>query len=294
MKIESIFSVFMDKVSQVEMVKNSMNTFSKSELERLHIQKKNIDANPEIKEIIGRMDFFHIEEIDSGELLRYDIHESFTAEMIEKVFLYKNKQYQWLLAESFELFKDYLEEIYALIGYLSYENWPLKDFGNIYLEELKKKKYDYFLSQAKIKKDSFNSILNKLREIFPNYKDNEVDNKLGKNIKMYLALIEIFRHVIVHLGGKVKDRDLIVEKILKKSGYWNNGNANDEYVKFILSFFGANEEANTIMLVEIPVVGRLPIPAEFSRIDDLFNSIKSSAHALYKEMKQFEEKNTNA
>lgn len=291
MNSDKIFDNFMVKVSKIEIVKNSMNTYSKNELEKLSLQKKNIDFNPELKDFVSRMDFFDILEIDSGKHLRYNIEESKIEELIGKVFLYKNKQYQWLLAELFELFKDYLEEMYALIGFKSIESWPLKDFGNVYIEELKKKDFDYFLSQAKNKKDSPSSILNRIRELFPNYKELEVNNILNKDFKIDLAMIEFFRHIIVHEGGKVKDRDIAIEKILKKVGLWNSGNPNNDIINDILFFFGIKEEANTIMLIEIPVVGKLPIPAEFSRIDELFNSIKSSAHLLYKELIQFEKSN---
>ena len=57
------------------------------------------------------------------------------------VILHKNKQYQWLLSEAYEEFEDFIEAAYAYAGYADNNFWPLKDYGNISLQDLQNKEF---------------------------------------------------------------------------------------------------------------------------------------------------------
>jgi len=167
------------------------------------------------------------------------------------VILHKNKQYHWLLAEAFEAFEDFIEEAYAFAGFKDKNFWPLSDYGNISLSELDEKDFEWFVFQAKKKRDRPQSILNHFRNKLPRLQLIEMDNDFGVNLRLAIVLIEQLRHQIVHVGGTVQDKGEFVEEVLKKSGLYNNGKFDTQHKDFIESFFGSNDFQNTISLLEI-------------------------------------------
>jgi len=179
-------------------------------------------------------------------------------DMRKAVVLHKNKQYQWLLAEAYEDFKDFIENSYAFAGHIDKNLWPLNDFGRISLTELKEKDFEWFRKRARIKRDVPQSIINRFRDIFPDISRLETENKLGINLRLAVALIESLRHIIVHKSGIVSDKQKFIEDVLKKSGLYNNGKYKDEHKVFIKSFFGARNYKNVVVLLEAGIKPEIP------------------------------------
>lgn len=172
-------------------------------------------------------------------------------EKYDFIIIHKNKQYQWLLAEAFEEFEDFIENIYAYIGFKDNNLWLLSDFGNITLDILKTKDYSWFQEKSKNKKNVPQSILERLRMIFPKIADIDVNNKLNVNLKLAIILIENLRHIAVHKNGIVDNKDEFIKSTLQKAGLYNNGNPKTEYTQLISQYFGTSEHENYILLLEI-------------------------------------------
>jgi hypothetical protein len=52
----------------------------------------------------------------TGNVIFYDHKKLSIEDRYLHIFIHKNKQYQWLLAEAYEEYEDYLENIYAYYG----------------------------------------------------------------------------------------------------------------------------------------------------------------------------------
>ncbi len=88
----------------------------------------------------------------TGDAIFYGFKELSIEDRYLHVLLHKNKQYQWLLAEAYEEFEDYIENAYAYYGSINNSFWPLRDYGNIFLSELKNKDFYWYVEQARKEK----------------------------------------------------------------------------------------------------------------------------------------------
>lgn len=192
------------------------------------------------------------------------------------VYRHKNKQYQWLLSEAYELFEDFIETTYAYAGYTDRSFWPLKDFGNVSLAELEEKDFTWFVHQAKIPQ---REILSRYRKKFPQLVYLETQNRLNINLSLAVVLIENLRHIIVHKKGIISNRRAFIEKVLKASGLYNNGNFCLKHTEFIEKFFGSGEYENTIYLLEVPVDPAYP-DTYVDTFENLSNYLLAYAHLV--------------
>ena len=177
-------------------------------------------------------------DIESGGIHYYRHTERSVEEQIQVVCLHKNKQYHWLLAETYEVFEDYLKSLYAYLGLLDNNLWPACDFGNITFKEIAAKNFDWYLQQrAREKKDNPAGILNHFRKIFPELVEIENKNYFKINLRLSITLIEKLRHQIVHCSGTVADRTAFCQKVMKKAGLSQNGEDAKHHLGFVNSLF---------------------------------------------------------
>lgn len=290
MDLQEIFNEYILKSEQIIITKRSISEITKNEINGLIQKKENEEKVTGQKNTTHSMDFFFIQDAKTGETTRYNHTSSTVNEKIEQILFQKNKQYQWILSESYEIFKEFVIKAYAYLGYTDKNIWVPKDYGNITMSELESKDYSFFLKQAKNKKDVPESILNKFRNTFQEYKRLETSNKLEKNLKLEINLIEHFRHIIVHCGGKTSNKEALIKKILEKSGFWNNGKNNEENRNFTSSFFQSKGLDDIIILLEIEG-NNDGFPGEFHDIlEDLINSLTSVTHIIFNEMNRLREK----
>lgn len=284
MTVEDVFNNYSDKIAQLHLYQCAMKELATAEIKKLNEYAVSFSDKPEILELSSSYNNMYFYAARDGEAKLYAHKKSSVEDRIESVYLHKNKQYQWLLAEIYEVYEDFLEEIYAYIGSKDNSLWPLIDFGNVRLSDLKNKDFEYYLTQAKKKDDIPHSILNIIRQSFPDYYKLETDNKLNKNIRLLIVLVEKLRHIIVHCGGVVKDKKEFIELVIRKAGFFNDGKYKKEYYDFIEGFFGAEQYSTTISLLEIRVMPELPILAEVDRFEILSNILSASAYAICEEI----------
>lgn len=195
-------------------------------------------------------DNFYYLSLEDGERKIYGRQTATAQEQYNFIVIHKNKQYQWLLAEAYEEFEDFIENIYAYIGFKDNNLWRCSDFGNTTLSTLKDKDYEWF--QERSRKQKTKDILKRLGDNFSEIENINKNNVSGVNLKLAITLIENLRHIIVHKNGVIDKKEKFIQHILEKAGLCNNGKPKLEYTEFITQYFGGGENKNRIRLLDIP------------------------------------------
>lgn len=284
MNVQQVFDLYSSKMTQILLYQRAMQKLAKQELKKLHEFAESLGNNPDLNELSLSHQNMSFRSAKSGENHFFGSITSSIEDRRLAVVLHKNKQYQWLLAEAYEEFADFLENLYSSIGFENNNFWPLRDYGNVVLSELAIKDYEWFQKQAQKKKDVPSSILNRFREHVPSIQNIEANNELGVNLRLAVTLVEYLRHVIVHKGGYVTDKDEFVKLVLQKSGLYNNGNYEENHLDLVRSFFGENEYENTILLIEIATNPEIPLDTYINVFDVLVGYLMAYAHLLQDEL----------
>jgi hypothetical protein len=279
-KIAEIFEQFSEKMVQIELYQRAVKELAQKEFKQLCEYAEVLEKNPDFKEMPSSYQNMFFRDAQSGRAILFGHKQSGIEDQKLSVILHKNKQYQWLLAEAYEEFEDFLENIYAYCGLHDPNFWPLVDYGNILLGDVKEKDFIWYLERARNKKDLPHSILNQLRKKCPEITDIEVNNALEQNLRFAVVLIEKLRHFIVHKGGIVHDRAKFIAEVLDKVGLGNNGKPKLEDTNFIGAFFGSEEYSNTILLLEVRTQPEIPLDIHISRIGMLFGYLMTYAHLI--------------
>src|SRR5687768_1425988 len=154
MEIAEIFSRYTDQVCEIHLYQRVLKTNARKDFEQLTqlgIQHEKIyEEEPVLKEIpLSAHNFFFRTAQFDKKYWFYGYKERSLEDQKLAVWRHKNKQYQWLLAEAYELFEDFIASAYGFAGFKDRNFWPLSDFGNISLLELDQQNLDWFISQAK-------------------------------------------------------------------------------------------------------------------------------------------------
>lgn len=277
MKLDQIWATYSDRMSEIELLHRSTKDLANRELRKINEYAGSIKDNDELKELSSSHHNMSFNDVKTGNTRFYDQAKLSLEERYLNVLLHKNKQYQWLLAEAYEEFEDFLENVYAFYGYVNNTFWPLKDYGSITLSELANKDFDWHAKQAKNKKDTPKSILNKFRSQFPELVKIEQNNVLKTNLSLAITLIEKLRHIIVHKGGKVDSKEEFIKLVTQESGVYNNGNISQENLDLINLFFGENEYENLITILEVRVQPEIPLDIHVNLFGKLTNYLMAYA-----------------
>jgi len=269
MDLSEIVEYYSSKMTQIHLYQRAMKEIAKKELDNLYKYEQSLEQNPKMEQFAHSFHNMGFRRAQDGAHVFFGQKKLSVKDHQLSVVLHKNKQYQWLLSESYEEFEDCLERLYAYAGHADANFWPLADFGNVFLNELREKPFEWYEEQASKKKDAPASIINKFRNEYPNIKTLESNNALGVNLYLAITLIELLRHVIVHRGGIVHDKELFKERVLKKCGLYNSGSPSQEHIDFIGQFFGTGEYGNTIVLLEIPTNPEIPLDTHINVFDVL-------------------------
>jgi len=269
MKLEDIWNSFTDRMAEIELYHRAAKNTAKKELQLINEQAEYLNEHPDFKDCSSSLHNMTFYEARDGMTRIYNFKERTIEDRHLDVILHKNKQYQWLLAEAYEEFEDFIEKLYAYYGKHNSSFWPLKDFGNITLTELPDKTYDWYLEQAKKKKGTPQRIINRFRKYFNNLGEIEINNKFDINLSLTISLIEKLRHIIVHKGGKVSSVDSFIKITAESCGLYSNGNISEQNKGFIKNFFGSGKHSNLIALLEIRILPHMPIDIHVSRFQQL-------------------------
>lgn len=292
MKIKDIFDNYTSKIAQLHLYQSAMQRIAKKELQELDKYEKSSEKNPDLKELYCSYQRMHFRNAKDGSHIFFSHIKSTIEDMKLSVILHKNKQYQWLLSEAYEAYEDFIETSYAFAGYSDNNVWPLKDYGNISLKELKKKPFTWYVDQSKKKSDTPNSIINQFKTNYPGISEIENQNALNINLRLAVILIEHLRHIIVHNGGVVTDKAAFIKRVLEKSGLYNNGKYDETHKCFIKNLFGNNEYENTVVLLEIRIHPEVPFDLHINVFDTLSGYLMTYAHIIFENLLESTHKET--
>lgn len=128
-------------------------------------------------------------------------------DQIELNTLHKLKTYQWLLAEAYEAFEDFIETVYADCGVRGSNLW-IRPEG--WKHEGSTRLSDYIKPRQK-GSSTPHIQLNAFRERSEHFRTHEA--KEGNNYRVVFVLIEKFRHLIVHEGGYCTNFESLMKKV---------------------------------------------------------------------------------
>lgn len=157
--------------------------------------------------------------------------------------LHKLKTYQWLLAEAYEVFEDFLERVYADCGvrgsclWVRPDDWKYDGSTNLshYYNPRRKSSGTPFLQ------------LKALRERSAHFREYEA--RKGNHYRVQFVLIEKLRHLIVHEGGYCKDFNSLMGLIQKELVDVSMKGVRS----YVESYFIPHRGAKLIDLLELPV-----------------------------------------
>lgn len=143
MEIIEIFKKYTDEVSQIYLHQRAVKATAKNESERLIQQEKAYEKiceeNPELKGISLSAHNLSFRIAKDNLPYFFGYKESSLEDEKTAVVLSKNKQYQWLLAEAYEAFEDFIEYAYAYAGYTDKNFWLLVTLETSHYLNLRRK-----------------------------------------------------------------------------------------------------------------------------------------------------------
>ena len=163
MELQEIFDNLSDKITQLQLYQRTIGKMTGEELKRLNEYYESFRDKPELLARSRHRMLFY--DAKTGEARTFGRRGISVEDRMKAVVLHKNTQYQWLLVEAYEAFKDYIEDVYAYAGLFDKNLWPCRDFGSISISELNNKDFTWFRNQLSMKKD-IRSILNQFRKVF--------------------------------------------------------------------------------------------------------------------------------
>lgn len=256
MNIESLFKQFTENAAQIYLYQRAIKSSTDNELKKLEEYEKSHGSIPDFENFSKSLDAMYFLVASNGENLKFSVRKRSIEEMKRDITLHKNKQYKWLFVDIYEAFEDFVENAYAYAAFIDHNFWPLSDFGNISLEELKSIDHETLLKKAKNKRNAPRSILQQFRNKVPMISKMESENALEVNLKLAVTLCENLRHIIVHNGGIVSSRENFAKKVLEDCGLYNNGKYKKSHLKLINAFFGEGDYINTISFLERHYIGK--------------------------------------
>ncbi|GLO05672.1 hypothetical protein [Pseudomonas putida] len=218
-KILDALAQFKQRMVEASTLRAATSDRLQTELRALKTEKeREHEYNDELKELPRSIYNMVYHDLRTGRAEVYGSKRSFLDDQIASAHLHTNRHYQWVLAEAYEAFEDFLENLYAGMGYMDADFWPMTDFGNIRMSELPNKDYEWFNAQVKQKKNKPGSILNIFRASFKELRELETKNKLNCHAGFELILISKLRHLIVHNSGKAENKDEVIKRMLSEAG----------------------------------------------------------------------------
>jgi hypothetical protein len=217
---------------------NNYQSFANSLVQRFSAYEQALEDNNIIKkrsEITGNnwsaSINFIVKDYSTGTLKSLETSE-FTIEDYKGIELeLKNRQYQYLLLNAFEVFEQYLKSAASHIRY-------------------KYEQDEKCFSPTKFIKYLHNTapVISRIIKI-----RNECNAKFLDEMNLFLtfSLIEQLRHQITHASGYANDKDFFIKMCLKRIGRDNKGKPKSEYTDYLNSFFGSKQYENLICLIEV-------------------------------------------
>lgn len=280
MKISDTFDAYTAEVASIHSYRVAVQNAADREFAHLKDQETRLQqASLSASQIVG-MQNLSFRTADTGMHHFYGFKDSTVQAQIDELVHRTNRQFQWLLAEAYELFEDFVENAYACAALENRNLWPLRDFGALTLDQLPSVTFDVLLKRAKSKKDKPRSLLHPLREKLPRMKVLESRNSLNANLWLKINFIEKLRHHIVHTRGAVMDKQQFAKDLLDKVELHNNGKPEKEYLELIDAYVRPDGDVHVVRLLDVALSSDGPFAVHLDMFGDLSDGLLAYAHLL--------------
>lgn len=277
--IKSIFEEFEQDVHELAFYADIVQKSYEKYLSEIEEHKKNhsdVDFYSSKRPV-----YFDI--LNKNEKIISDLRVEKTLEQTsDDIFFHFNKQMQWFLVEAYEMYENFIEKLYAVMGYLDNDFWNASDFGEVQLNDIANKDENWFCEQIKKKNHKPYSIIKVFEKRFDlkQYFDKKTPNA---NYDFLMQLISEFRHAIVHDKGFL-DKTVFRDKLFKKQVI-NEKESMEMHEEFINVYYGKGEYENLICLTTIKYpmfyVKDTPVlPVDYNRREMLTRHILSYGYLL--------------
>lgn len=235
-----IFQKFTDRIFQLSLLQRSTRKLIHDE----------IDSLLSLREF-SSLEAFHYYRPSDGELRSLKTRQANLDQALADCRHHKRKQYQWLLAEAYEAFEDFLEESYAAAAMRKPAIWWMSDFGNVMPSDVDESDFQWLLGKARRKKDRPFSILDRFRACSERFSRLEEEDAAGVNYRIVFVLIEKLRHVIVHNHGYVDDLDQVVTRALPQAG--KDAKFKGQMKDIFMTYLEPHDGRDIVCLLEVGV-----------------------------------------
>ena len=198
--------------------------------------------------------------------------------------VHQNKQYQWLLADAYEWFEDYIEFAYAAGGRAVPTLWRPSEQQR--LREAHGTTptlgaYSEFSANSRETSD-VHSKLNRFRTVFREFRAAEEKNPNYRSTRFVLVLVEMLRHVIVHNSGRVRDKQVFIQKTLSRAGTSLTGKDGSVFAAQINDFLATLDGESVVHLLDAK---KTEVPGAYvSRIGVLLDLLLEYANFIHSEI----------
>lgn len=278
--IDDIWKDYAKKIGNVVLYQRDIKQIHKNQISHLISLNKVYKNNKHLSKI--PLSAHNMSFIDpySHESIVYNVESISVEERFLQLTVRKNREYQFLLMEAYEIFEDTIEEIYAYLGMKDFNFWPLKEIKGSTKENLARKDFNFFKTKASERKGGAIRIATKLIDYF---KINpKIDNV---SLKQRIIFIEKLRHIIVHKRGYISNPIEFTNKVAIDSGTYNNNNINQSLIDYIKFHVSKKEYGNFIILDEYPIPTPFPIGMEHNRFENLINNLMICVYLIIKNAK---------
>lgn len=274
---------FLTHFADIELLERTMRDATTDQHRRLLENRKRL-VDQGLEDLSSSHHNMSFRSLSTGEHIFYHARSRTSEEIRVDLLIHQNKQYQWLLAEGYEAFEDYVEFVYAVGGILHEPLWRPAELLKLKAAWGSNPSLDAYKEWAANPRYTGDvlSKMERFRSTFPGMSAVEADSPHYPNPKFQLALIEMLRHVVVHNSGRVKNKDAFVQRIFARSGASPTGVEGPAMLGQIREFLGERNGEIFVHLLDIPVQ---PLPGAYvSRIEVLLDLLLAYANYICTEV----------
>lgn len=279
--IESLFEKFLEDVGRIEYMGFTAYETTKSELRN---REDSFDLDGKQPAHWRRTAF---KDAITGELSLSDIRD-YSLDDIKNVYVDNlNKQCQWLLVDAYELFEKFLYNAYAYVGFSDPNQWRCSDFGDISTSEIDGKNYQWFLSRVRLAfKNRTDEILKRMRILYPEFAELEINNELKMPLKFSTAFTEKIRHHVVHAGGRLDSVELFLAELFSKTGISENSKLAEELTQYCRLYFSEKDGCPHISMFNAVNTLAPGVNVTHSPLNMACSLLLTHAHALSQKIRK--------
>lgn len=274
-EFDELFKALLNKFSFLQMHQRMASKVKDQVVAELKTQHDAIsEFSQEKKDLLGKSyNVYMFHNPFTGRLQPHSSTSHTLAERAREAHIHQNKICQLLLVDAFEAFEDYVVEVYELAA-------------NVHSELRIKEDHQRQLSTERLKKKS-SDIIRNFRAKIPAIAEAEKNNKMAKDLRFYLFMIEKFRHIIVHRAGRCSNTGALVEAILKNSCLLTDKARGPAAEEVIRRFIGTDTVEGVIILVEEQLLAS-PVRVSLNRHEELLHVLTGYALILGRSLLEFD------